>query len=194
MRKVAAALMLSVLVPPSLAEADSDGYFCVGHDYLAFEMRIAGPTSVRHELHVLRLSEVDAFVLRPPVLLEDFQVHGMVCGSGAVELLAWRTAYTVDISNAERPTVTSRPEAFDSARARPAENLGHWAREQVLDFPVKGSARYQLVTARVSQRVPGGVEHHTVTRLVQRSANVPSTNGISASLKLFEGIFRETVD
>lgn len=39
----------------------------------------------------------------------------------------------------------------------------------------------------------GGIEHHTVTRLVQRQSTRPGS-GIVASRQLFESVFLETVD
>ena len=177
--------------PPASVFADSDGYFCVGHGYVAYERRLP-TTPVTHSLHVVRFGPA-GLMAAPPLALDDFQVHGMACRRDAVELLGWNTAYLVDISDPAHARVTSRAAAFDPTQSTPAENLGLWAKATVIDLPVEGSSRFQLVISKVSQRVSRGIEHHIVSRLIRRGPNAGGT-GIMESMTLFEGVFRETVN
>ena len=81
---------------------------------------------------------------------------------------------------------------FDASRT-PQQNLGAAARAGITDLEAdRSTGEFELVIARVSRRVLGGMDHHTVARVVQRE-RAPGTR-IVASLMLLEGIFRETVD
>jgi hypothetical protein len=193
MAKCAVVFAAMALCTPALANADSDGYFCIGRGYLAYELR-PSPPQVAHQLHIVRFGSANGIVPAASVPLDDFQVHGMTCRPGVVELVGWSQTYRVDISDPDRPETAARAVAFDSGQARPAVNLGHWAKEQVIDLAADDRpGEFQLVIARVSQRVPGGIEHHTHSRLIRRAPHGSPGSQIVASLTLFEGVFRETV-
>ena len=179
-----------VLCFPAHAAADSDGYFCVGRGYLAYERRLA--PAVKHELRLVRFDSTIGIVPAQPIELDDFQVHAMRCLPGVVELTGWNTVYSVDISSgAQAARVRATPR--DPGQFTPPDNLGHWAKPQVLTLDADGGDRFQLVIARVSQRVAGGIDHHVVSRIIQRRHGLPGRE-IIRSLLLFEGVFRETID
>ena len=177
------------LLSADLAFADSDAYYCAARGYLAFETRLG---TGKHELHIVRFGAA-GITAAAPVVLDDFQVHGMTCRAGQIEIQGWERTYTVDIGAAAKPVVTSRAAAFDASQSRPADNLGHLAKPQVIDLETDGGNRFQLVIARASKPLQGGIEHHTTTRLLQRSSNRPGS-GIASSRQLFEGVFLETID
>lgn len=179
---------------PSNLFADSDGYFCAGRGYLAYELRVAaGP--VRHELRIVRYDRVRGIEALPAVVLEDFQVHGMRCEPRTVVVVGATTGFIVDFSQPNRLPQTRRMSAGAvGVGAAQQNNLGHWAKPGVIDLEGADDDRYQLVIARASQRVPGGIEHHTVTRIVQRQTNGTSPQGGLRALLVFEGVFKETAD
>ena len=187
-------LMLAGLVMcfPRLAYADSDFYYCAARGYLAYETRL-GTKPAKHELHIVRFGTT-GIVAAAPIVLDEFQVHGMTCRAGAVEIHGWERTYSVTIRNVMRPSITSRAVAFDPQKSPAADNLGHLAKPGVIDLEADGSSRYQLVIARVSHSPKsGGIEHHTVTRLVRRASNRPGSNIVS-SRQLFAGVFLETIN
>ena len=185
---------LAVAMLPSKALADSDGYFCVGRGYLAYERRFAAAPA-RHQLQVVRFGGTRGIVADAPVLLDDFQVHGMRCTSQRVEIVGWHTTYLVDVSGSASPVaVEQRGVSNGTTPTSPPANLGHWAQPSVLSLEAEGDDLFQLVIARTSQRVSGGVEHHTVTRLIQRRVHGPPGQEIAGSLQVFEGVFRESID
>ncbi len=184
---VAAALLLLL---PRVARADSDGYYCAGRGYIAFETRFAD-TGVQHVLHVLRFSSAGGIGRVRHIPLEDFQTHGMRCGEHMIELAAFSTRHVVDISDPDRPHIRTEQAAFDPQDAAPL-NLGHWSREGVTDLEADGpQGEFQLVISRTSRPMVGGVEHFTVTQLVRRET-IPGGR-ILAAQKLYEGIFFETI-
>jgi hypothetical protein len=184
---------LALLFAPAAAAADSDGYYCAGPGYLAYETRFVEAPAT-HLLHIVRFSRAGGIEPLPAIPLDDFQVHGMRCHSTVVELEGWTTGYSVDISDPTHPTVTSRPAIHDPAQPAPQANLGHWARESVIDLPGDGRpGEFQLVIARTSRSIEGGLEHFTFTQVVRRDREAGGAR-ILGSLRVFEGVFLETVD
>lgn len=180
--------VLFCLLSAELAFADSDAYYCAARGYLAVETRLATPG--KHELHIIRFG-AGGMTAAAPIALDDFQVHGMTCRAGQIEIQGWERTYTVDLG--AKPIVTSRAAAFDASGSRTPANLGHLAKPQVIDLDAEGTNRFQLVIARASSTRAGGIEHHTVTRLVQRQSARPGS-GVVASRQVFEGVFLETID
>jgi hypothetical protein len=176
---------------PAAAHADSDGYYCAGRGYLAYETRF-GASETTHVLHVIRFSPSRGISQAQDIPLPEFQTHGMRCGDDAIELAGFTARYVVDLSLPDRPATMMENVALDSERP-PATNLGNWARPGVIDLEADGvRGEFQLVITRVSRRVAAGIEHYTVTELIRRETR--PGGGILTSQKLFEGIFLETVD
>lgn len=181
-----ATLCLILLLLPTVTRADSDGYYCTGRGYLAWETRLDQPG---HQLHIVRFSRDAGLVRLAPVALEDFQVHGMTCGDASVELTGGGKVHSVDFSHAARPVVSTRAASPTSA---PQLNLGHWSREGVTDLESDAApGEFQLVISKASRPVSGGVDHYTVTQVVRRDP-AAGLERITASIKVFEGIFRES--
>lgn len=85
------------------AQADSDGYFCVGPDYLAYEFSLS-LQSGEHRLYVVPLGGSE--IGQPAVIpLPQFQVHGMRCRPQDVQLLGWDSLYTVSLTPVTRPAL-----------------------------------------------------------------------------------------
>jgi len=91
------------LLAPKAAFADSDGYYCVGPDYLAYQFGLAAPPVAPHYVYVVHLGR--SGVMAEPMKLElpQFQVHGMICDAGAVRIAAFDGIYTVRLEVSGRP-------------------------------------------------------------------------------------------
>jgi hypothetical protein len=99
-----AAFLCASPVGTSVALADSDGYYCVGPDYLAYQFGFAAPPVGPHRLYVIRLGgESDQF---DPIALDipQFQAHGMACDDRSVRMAAYDAIYTIDLDTDRRPT------------------------------------------------------------------------------------------
>ena len=127
------------LLSAGTAFADSDGYFCASRGYLAFEIRLS-TEPIRHELHIIRFGSGGIAALAP-IALEEFQVHGMTCQARTIEMHGWTHTHSIDISEPKRPTITSLAVQFDPSQTRPADNLGHLAKPQVIDLERDGAPR-----------------------------------------------------
>ena len=193
MVRLTCAVALGLLLAPAQALADSDGYYCTGRGYLAFETRFSAD-SVGHLLHVIRFSRAEGLLRLPPIQLPDFQVHAMHCRADIVDVQAGRTNYSVDVSRSDRQVIRSRTVAPEQGVSALTANLGHWSRPGVIDLEAAGGpGEFQLVIARVSRAVSGGVEHFTSSVLVHRGLP-PAPPRIRQSMMLHFGSFLETVD
>lgn len=191
MRIVALVVTVFVIAFPKSASADSDGYYCAGRGFLAYEQRVAAPR-ITHELRIVYFESGRSIEAAPPVILEDFQVHGMRCRPGIVELVGAGTGAVVTFSNRAGPPIVTRASTSMIADRAPAlANLGHWSQSGVFDLDAEGSDLFQLVIAKVSQRVERGVERHTVSRVIRRGG---AGGAIVQALTVFEGVSKETAN
>lgn len=168
-RRLAVILAAVVLTTASATlVADSDGYYCAGPDYLAWETRGFHTDGV-HRLHFLRLT-ADGPAPRSTVVLPDFQLHGMRCEADALTLYAFTAAHHVALDGHRmRLGDVNRPQAIADLRAR-------WVPRRFGDTPllrlgaVGGGTRYALVTDLDRVAYAAGAEYTTFTRLLRLTA------------------------
>ncbi len=108
-----------VLALAGTARADSDGYFCVGNDYIAYQFGLAAPPVGPHRLTIVRFG-ARGFYAPQVVDLPQFQVHGMSCGDDVVRVAGFDRIYAIALGAPPRVIEsTVIPEAerghFDSA-------------------------------------------------------------------------------
>jgi hypothetical protein len=86
-----------------VAHADSDGYYCVGPGYLAYQFGMAQPPIAPHRLYVLNTQAAPG-IPEPAVLeLPQFQVHGLRCGDGWIEVASFTAFYRVTLGDTAQP-------------------------------------------------------------------------------------------
>jgi len=91
-------VVVVILALPTVAYADSEGYYCVGPDYLAYQFGMNVPN------RPVRLFVVPVGSVEPAsIQLVPFQVHGMQCTDPVVELLGWTELYMVQLDSSRRP-------------------------------------------------------------------------------------------
>jgi hypothetical protein len=186
MKRASLFAFLVAVVCPTTALADSDGYYCVGKGYLAFETRWSQASNA-HTLTVIRVSRSGGIQRLAPIPLDDFQVHGITCRDTGVDLQGWSRRYSVDLSAGETPKVTSMAAAFDPKAALAQLNLGRLARPGVTDIPSDGIANeFQLVIAQTTRSTRGGTEYFTITQVFQRDFRNPA-GPLLATVTLFAG-------
>src|SRR5688572_26411117 len=100
-RRIVAVAAIALLTP-GIALADSDGYYCVGNGFVAYEMASSQPGG-RHVLHIVRVARGSGISRMPPIALDNFQVHGMTCRENGVDLHGWTTRYSVELSSTGKP-------------------------------------------------------------------------------------------
>src|SRR5687767_15632826 len=87
-----------------MAYADSDGYYCTGRGYLAYQFGMA-PSSVvtPHRLYVLRIGTSGGIAEPAELELPAFQVHGLRCGDGWIDVASFTATYRVTFDGQARP-------------------------------------------------------------------------------------------
>jgi hypothetical protein len=137
------------------AYADSDGYYCIGRGYLAYQFGLAAPPTRPHRLTVIRFGDVSGS--QPPAVLElpQFQVHGMQCGEDWIDVASFAAIYRVTLDASDRPVgYTEQP--FPAGQGIPQEFI----RSQVQNLSALGGGRAYMkpVRVRLSAKESGG-EH-----------------------------------
>jgi hypothetical protein len=183
-------LVAAVMALSGAAWADSDGYYCAGHGYLAYQWNgISVPT----DGHVLRIIALEGQGLAPfEVSLERFQVHGMKCGPERVELRGWDAIYSVELSK-------ERHGVYQGKRSIDALDPAGFTQSNLADLSVAGVTRldatdaehvYELVIEKGEQAREALILHRTTTTLVRRTRS----GEIVLRRTLYEGEAEETID
>ena len=190
---LSAVVVLASIGAARPAHADSDGYYCIGPNYLAYQLSL-GPKSPGHFLYVVSLR--DSASLGPPtkVQLPRFQVHGMRCGASSVQLLGWDSLYTVNL-NGSRPSVVTQVAPWTkrgTSRQPPSGyaqlNLGGWnpaakaGRPDTIPLGVQSTASRFLLAIDVR-----ATEHPCVYKVVTRVLRLDAASHVVATVKLFDG-------
>jgi hypothetical protein len=136
-----------------VAYADSDGYYCAGRGYLAYQFGMAPLPVAPHHLNVIRLVG-PAGIPQPAALeLPQFQVHGMRCGEGWIDVAAFTGIYHVILDESDRP-VRYEVRPFPDGQKIPQE----FSRAQSQNLGSLGGGRAYLkpVRLRLSAKKRGG--------------------------------------
>ncbi len=151
-------IAVSALAAP--AQADDDGSFCIGPNYIAYELSFSVAPSA-HALYVVSLTD-SAGIGRPSTIgLPRFQVHGLRCTRTSVELPGWDSLYTVPVGRTgAAPVAQAAPWANQANRRLPQgfTSAGFWVwtpalragRPDTLRLPVEAAARRFLLVRDVT--------------------------------------------
>jgi hypothetical protein len=83
--------------------ADSDGYYCVGQGFIAYQFGIAAPPVGPHRLYVVRFGGASGIEAPVVLALPQFQVHGILCREHQVLVSAYDAIYTVRLDSRNVP-------------------------------------------------------------------------------------------
>jgi hypothetical protein len=190
-------LAAALFARPSAAGA-SDGFFCVGPDYLAYEFDDGAHTPVGHGgLYIVALGGPDGFA--EPVIyeLEPGRVRAMRCLGRRVQLLDGESIRTVDLDGPRAAlSVRMERQPLASAGARPdgfvALNLGELSRLRDGTWPedvaLPGSSRFSYALAVIkSAGVPQNHMYECNPASVTRLHQFDTDRHLVRSLEIFAG-------
>ncbi len=189
------------LVAGRVARADSDGYACIGPDYVAIEFRAFNTKGITGP-HVVRIARFDATGgprWAGEVVLEEFQTHSFACGArtilidGAGEGGRGLVSYTIHIDSTGSARIalqTSDPQyGFRQFPADPI-NLGNWARPGIIQLPSRGTyPKFQLHVTEATVRVDATAMMHNMKTVLEE---VDASGALHRSLTMSEGGRLET--
>jgi hypothetical protein len=169
MVKTIVALAALIVMFPNSAAADSDGYYCIGKGYVAYETRLSN-WPAGHFLHIIRVAHRSGISEQAPIPLEEFQVHGMTCRDTEVVLQGWAKRYSVQLSGGGAPAVKATSVSLAQSPTLEPQNLGMLAKVGVTDIPSDGvDGEFQIVVAQTSRPMKRTTEYYTVTQILQRT-------------------------
>ncbi|OHB32838.1 MAG: hypothetical protein A2X84_04215 [Desulfuromonadaceae bacterium GWC2_58_13] len=196
---LSAGLLLSIPLtrPAAEALADSDGYYCAGRGYLAYQFSGLSTPIEGHTLYLFELAP-DKGISKPrQFALDPFQVLGMRCLDHTVDLLAWDRIYRIGLNDPESPSIGKvEPQPEDSVFPDfTSDNLGRWA-PATQTIPLKtagGRFSFELVieqqTDPETKAGPGVIRHRIRSFVRQKDAG-----GTIIEREIFSGSREETVD
>jgi hypothetical protein len=147
------ALVMLALCVPVAAHADSDGYYCVGPGYLAYQFGMAPKPIAPHRVYVLSTRGPKG-IPEPAVLeLPQFQVHGMSCGEGWIDVASFTAIYRVTLDKDDRPV---RYEMTTSFAGQPVPQTFIRSQRQNLGSLGGGWAYPKPMRTSLGAKPPGG--------------------------------------
>ena len=186
-----------VAVGVSDAHADSDGYYCTGPGYIAYELRGWNwYTMGRHIVRVVKFSN-GKVAWAGDVVVRDFQPHLMKCDANRVTIGGYDRGwleYEIDVM--AQPSITAERAApnrqFKQGEHPPLANLGNWSRSSTVPLVADPTdqAVYQLEIL-VTQDQANPRCRNRVSRLVLRGN---AGQRVIQQFVLYEGRSCETVD
>jgi hypothetical protein len=117
------------------ASADSDGYYCIGRDYIAYQFGFAPPPIAEHRLYIIRVGGAAGIGEPANFELPQFQVHGLLCNERTVQLAGWDAIYTVQLDSTLRP-VRYQIAPWPDRQHTPPQFVGHQQNLGGLSRPV----------------------------------------------------------
>jgi hypothetical protein len=192
-----AALVLLCCTPRACA--DSDGYFCAGKGYLAYEVnKHTPPPKTGHSLQVVRFDSARGIYRAGAVELQNFQVHQMSCGEDRVDIAGWGKyfqKYAVAISGPDELHILNFTEdparKFDPSKEGPEPaNFAFDKRDAILLESSDAAHKYQLRLTRSEKSVQGGIRHSFRAELLQLDLN----GAVLQRLLVYKSQSLETID
>jgi hypothetical protein len=177
---VVALFLLSTAATQSYA--DSDGFYCAGPGYVAYELF---NSSYRGRVvHLVRLRSGLQMTIEKVDLVGDFQPHGMRCDADSVTINAWDTEYRIAL--ADLNVIGTK----GVKRQYPSENLGLSSKKGTTTVDLRADDlqhRYQLIIENDTQLIKspngGGTERIHVRSEIQETDR---TGKITTRLLLHE--------
>lgn len=138
---------------PGVAYADSDGYYCTGRGYLAYQFGMAPKPVAPHRLYVISTRGPQG-IPEPAVLeLPQFQVHGMLCGEGWIDVASFTAVYRVTLDTNDRPV---SHEVRGSLEGQPIPQPFILSQRQNLGSPSGGRAYLKPIRTPLAVKSLGG--------------------------------------
>jgi hypothetical protein len=148
-----ATVVILTLTAPAAVTGD-DGLYCLGSDYLAYQLRQPTETN-RQRLTVVRLDPLFGVIETRTHEIEAFPVLGIRCLKEQIDLLAWDRIRRFDLKDADAAEASRvEPEPEDSLLPDFSEESLNSADESPREVPLKiAEGRFTLLIAKDGPRL-----------------------------------------
>ncbi len=156
----------SAMLLASGAGADSDGYYCAGPGYIAWETR-GFHTDRVHRLHLITLDGASGSGPRQVLELPDFELHGLRCEAQSIDIYAYDSLHAIALVDGRLRYLDART-ADDLAPKRDRYVARRFGDTPELTLKAHGNdTRFVLLTDLQRRKFTAGIEYITVARLVR---------------------------
>jgi hypothetical protein len=175
-----AAFVVLGLAVPTLAYADSDGYYCTGRGYLAYQFGMAPMPVAPHRVSVISIRGAQGIPEPSTLQLPQFQVHGMLCGDGWIDVASFTTVYRITLDANDRPV---RYEERGSLKGQPIPQA--FIQSQVQNLGPLGGAKAYVKPIRTALAVrPLGGEY--ILEVIAKAIEPVNVCEISVTSRIVE--------
>ena len=145
-------IVATVLCGFQSARADSDGYFCIGPDFMAYQLNMPGFPGA-HKLYVIPFDGGQSKIAQYEADLPDFQVHDIRCAAEHVRIVGWDAVYDIswDAYDPSPLSVTATKKesgAPDHGETDPPKSLVYGPDQRISLNDPDSIASYGLETTR----------------------------------------------
>ena len=139
------ALVALGVAMPGVTYADSDGYYCIGRSYLAYQFGMAPMPVAPHRVYIISTRGPQGIPQPTALELPQFQVHGMLCGDGWLDIASFRAIYRITLDMNDRPVRYQVRESLEGQRIpqpfilSQVQNLGPFAGARAYLKPIRAS-------------------------------------------------------
>ena len=188
-------LLLVAIGGASTARADSDGTFCAGPGYMAYELRAWSTASRKHELRIVRVGGKARIAEPVTSMLDDFQVHGMRCEKERIVLVGWDRKYSIALAQPVRVEIEAiAPGAIPAGYDAPSFSDPNGPRIIGIPSQIDDRAYAIHIVRRDENHVTPGqggvVVHRTRARIVELDTTMRVTN----QREVYRATRDETID
>jgi hypothetical protein len=181
--------------------ADEDGFFCTARGYLAYNLRGGiTPGVTGHVLKVVRFDSKRGVYLAGQVMLQDFQVHRMICTQDRIDVSGYANVfkqYAITIAGPAGPQIVGFSEdprrRFNPQKDGPEPRCFCAGQPGVEKIRLEGddsSHGYQLVLTHTTKSWQGAIQHRNRAEII---ITAPS-GGRPQRLVLYDERSLETID
>lgn len=190
MKKNLFILIFALLLNPSFAFADSDGSFCLGKGYLAFE---SGLFESKHVLTILRPADGDKIVDKTTTALKDDMVHSISCKDNQIDVYYWNELCSMQFGSPDFKCTPNDNKGFPSSmnfRELAFTDNDKPLQQKILPLTNWGK-NYELHMLGYEYNFEGSIQHFSITRIVKYGE---SQSRILGTYNVYDGYYFEPID
>ena len=172
--------------------ADSDGYYCNGSGYVAYEFSLSKPSYI----FVVSLGSQEGISSPKALKIDGFHSNLFECQKGELIVHLSQSRVSINVSQPRNPSITRTSKEISAPVLPRLRNLGAYAVPGSVELESDDRAhRYFLTSTDKEERHikdgEGGIIYHYIeTRIIQKDRN----GKILHELLVFRGVREETVD
>ena len=121
------ALITLLMLVAAVASADSDGLYCVGPRYIAYQFGMDSPHGL-HQVTIVRLGGPEGIAKPDVIEMPVAQVDWMRCSNDRIEIRLFKELLVIPLDGELRPLAITRSPQADPPMGRIERNLGPLSR------------------------------------------------------------------